>query len=146
MLLTNIPLTNAQIFAVIGDSQMDLGTRLQTAGWVVGQIFQILVFSSAALINWKSGNFRDVLHSRYMKWSRNADFLRPATGTHLQRISLLLDQMMNQPLGFTVWSLFLINTSTLITMFSLVFTYFMLVIQFAWQPEAICNCNCTGFI
>lgn len=67
MLITNTPLTTILIYLAIIESDVPLTTRIQVIGWIAGQILQILAFSSAAIINRKSGKFRDVLYSRYCR-------------------------------------------------------------------------------
>ena len=146
MLSTNIPLTTMLIYLTIMDQEAILATRLVAAGWSIGQILQIVAFSSSASINSISENFYDTLYCRYVKWSETTEFYQPRLGAHLQRINLLLNRMAIQQVGFTVWDLVPINKSTLITTFSLVFTYFMLVVEFV-NPNGsptICNCNCNG--
>lgn len=148
VLATNIPLTTIQIYIAIVDPDASPTTRLQVAAWILGQICQIVAFSSAAAINRKSENFYNILYRRYVKWSQSVDFAQANVDVHLQRINLLLNRMATQKIGFTVWDLILINKSTLLTTFSLVFTYFMLVIQFAipMPTSAVCICNCSNVV
>lgn len=143
MLVLNIPLTTILIYAVIMDSEAILMTKIQASVWVFWSICQIVAFSSAAIINSKSENFYDIVYSHYVKFSAAIDSSQNSSDTQLQNFNLLLNRLATQRFGFTVWDMVLIDRSTLLTTLSLVFTYFLLMVQFAvpTQTETVCMCN-----
>lgn len=137
-LATGIPVILLQLY-LIALSKDTLGTALKLSMWLAGNIIQVLLISSACLITTSANEVPEIMYDRYAEHQKlcheetGCETERDPTArmAHMLETSILLDKLYNTEITMSALGCFEVTRSFLMTLWSILVTYYMLLVQFA---------------
>ena len=130
------------VYSLIWNDQLhnDVTSLVVVLFWTAGACSSIAIICiGAALVNGKAHASLDLVHS--------ATFSRECTREEEFQVQLFVAKLNGPQIGLTALKMFVVDKPTILTLLSLLMTYFVIIVQFSPSSaggSTSCHCNCTA--